>query len=1293
VLEVDPAYGRPTLVRSYNDVARYNDDVCVELSYANLTGSVLSLDAVSEAKLTDCNGGQAQTLAVERLWYDDLPWGNVGAGLYSSGMVERYDLSTGTFIDAFVTSSVLERDPHGNPVAIEQVRESDGGTRVTGLEYDEFGVAVVAQSVIASGVEADMALEIHRDTLSLAPTSVIDANGVQRRTRYDLYERPQFTSLYDPVAGQEWLLGGNEYSDPGSPAGHHVVQRRYRSWVEVDPFTIVPPDATSVATTTYFDDFGRPSRRVTDLGADYGDAQVVVGDAVLDGVGRPVFVPDPFEQGADPAEQYGTTYVYLPDGRIDCTIRGQGQQTPTTETDVSSDVYPTCHTYAVRSGEAVVEVKGPNENLSGSPQYGHYDTTRYTATGLPVATSRARIAGAEVLLDLETFTYDRLGHVAQVTRHLNLPIPPVTWSFTHDSAGHVLTADEPGTATRSFRYDEWGQRIESSWMELEGSLFVSHGTRQEYDGLGRMTRSYATRFGTLDTDAPVQRYWYDAHSGTELQPEDAFLVGKLSHVDSSDSRVANYLAYDAFGRVISEAWHDKDADETYWQRQLFSPDGAPEYLVFSLADAPGKSEGAHYLYDSAGRLRTVEWSGVGGEAFPIFDVGNIDPFGRSLSITYGNGVVESFKYRPDRRRELQSVGITGSSWSRFRAYAPPDPAGRAVFDVESVATCPPEWGCTPLISATSVSYDARNRLASVVRTGAGAPRNDEFAYDELGNLTSTMDHVAGVLREFEPDPTDRDRVARAADAGAPAGATHAYDARGSVSSIVDPSTGNVRNFGYDAAGRLASLQLEASDGKPLAEGAIRYDAMGRVAAVDVLEASTERSERLFGALIQERTVDGERRFERRIPGPDGRVAVRRGPPGDGTWIYPVGDPTGTRFTTNAGGDVVQSISYSPYGEVTSDTGVPGSDDHWTHLWNGGDLLRPFDVTMLGARAYDARNGRFLQRDPIVLATSATDANPYTFAGGDPVNFVDPSGMTPGPVDCGMNCTVDGILAAWAARGAIALLGELDLFGGSGADGSGPDPVADHARRANALAAAASADAARLTVQLAWSVAQTLPSASARMSPTGTFQAIRSPLEEVACQLSNCDAEWVDALPTVSSLKAAGTAFGFFQSSRDSALTCARTGACDAGPHLYAAMAHGNEALAYTQLAAAETVLSVWTPGGSGMTGRGGRPARITPGSLPAAEERSLLQTLSHIDASTTPRGRLARNWGAPFRNRAGDLPGGRGSASPYVEYRVAPTSGRAAGTLRVVVDRQTGEMFFTWTHYGDTGSPPFVQIR
>jgi len=50
--------------------------------------------------------------------------------------------------------------------------------------------------------------------------------------------------------------------------------------------------------------------------------------------------------------------------------------------------------------------------------------------------------------------------------------------------------------------------------------------------------------------------------------------------------------------------------------------------------------------------------------------------------------------------------------------------------------------------------------------------------------------------------------------------------------------------------------------------------------------------------------------------------------------------------------------------------------------------------------------------------------------------------------------------------------------------------------------------------------------------------------------------------------------------------------------------------------------------------------------------------------------------------------------SPYLEYRVSPPEGtNGAGVRRIVVNQETVETYYTWTHYGQAGDPAFVQIR
>ena len=112
------------------------------------------------------------------------------------------------------------------------------------------------------------------------------------------------------------------------------------------------------------------------------------------------------------------------------------------------------------------------------------------------------------------------------------------------------------------------------------------------------------------------------------------------------------------------------------------------------------------------------------------------------------------------------------------------------------------------------------------------------------------------------------------------------------------------------------------------------------------------------------------------------------------------------------------------------------------------------------------------------------------------------------------------------------------------------------------------------------------------------------------------------------------------------------------------------------------------------------PAWLTPGSLPAAEEANVLETLNHLATGGVPAwlhpnangvfGRLFRN----FPTANGDfLPGTPGTGG-YVEYDVPPPAGvLSRGPRRVVEDLATGNLYYTNTHYGDAGLPSFWRIR
>jgi RHS repeat-associated protein len=110
----------------------------------------------------------------------------------------------------------------------------------------------------------------------------------------------------------------------------------------------------------------------------------------------------------------------------------------------------------------------------------------------------------------------------------------------------------------------------------------------------------------------------------------------------------------------------------------------------------------------------------------------------------------------------------------------------------------------------------------------------------------------------------------------------------------------------------------------------------------------------------------------------------------GTVSYLHHDQAGsTRLITGSAGTITGKCSYSAYGapscEGTSTTPL-GYDAQYTSQDTGLIYMR--------ARAYDPATAQFLSVDPFVALTG----EPYSYAGDNPVNYSDPTGLVFGIPD-------------------------------------------------------------------------------------------------------------------------------------------------------------------------------------------------------------------------------------------------------------------------------------------------------
>ncbi len=334
--------------------------------------------------------------------------------------------------------------------------------------------------------------------------------------------------------------------------------------------------------------------------------------------------------------------------------------------------------------------------------------------------------------------------------------------------------------------------------------------------------------------------------------------------------------------------------------------------------------------------------------------------------------------------------------------------------------------------------DARGRLAALRLDGAELAR---LAYDAEGKLAS-VDFAGGEALTLRYDALTRAPRGYHLEGDAWAGGVDwALDARGRVGSEAVHLAGApwLRTYDYDARGLLISSrrdgETEASyaydeDGLPLwAADAAGARSLARE-GVAIASANYEYDE--LGRLARK----GDLSF---TYGPDGEVESARRGGQEWRFVY---DENRQRVLKTEGGAPVAAyvaggllsaeglavplrlagrvvgvvengafrpLATDPRGTLLGDGGPPGQPSPYgvraarpalsatlDYVERGYD--RDLGTVRMGARDYDPELGQFTTPDPLFLedlskcAESPRECNLYGYALGDPVSFVDPSGL-------------------------------------------------------------------------------------------------------------------------------------------------------------------------------------------------------------------------------------------------------------------------------------------------------------
>ncbi len=271
-------------------------------------------------------------------------------------------------------------------------------------------------------------------------------------------------------------------------------------------------------------------------------------------------------------------------------------------------------------------------------------------------------------------------------------------------------------------------------------------------------------------------------------------------------------------------------------------------------------------------------------------------------------------------------------------------------------------------SATyAYTYDAAGRLAEVQRNGSTVA---SYQYDDDGNRTGVIDSAGNRTASFD----SRDRLLSQGSV------SYEYDSAGRRSARIEASQRT--EYEYDLRGALHRVSL--ADGRHID---YLMDATGRRVGKEVDGTLVQGFLYKDDKILAELDASGQilNRFiyidARSVP-----VYFIRG----GVNYRLFTDHLGSvRAVINAStGAVVQRLDYDAFGRVLSDSN-PG----FQPFGFAGGLYDP-DTGLLrfGLRDYDPEAGRWTAADPSRFAGGST--NLYAYVGNDPVNFNDPSGLSP-----------------------------------------------------------------------------------------------------------------------------------------------------------------------------------------------------------------------------------------------------------------------------------------------------------
>ena len=639
-----------------------------------------------------------------------------------------------------------------------------------------------------------------------------------------------------------------------------------------------------------------------------------------------------------------------------------------------------------------------------------YSYNNYGIVGQQNITMTARVTAGTADAYSRSMYFDGLGRV--ISEHSDAPAGgTIVTDTVYDQRGRVSQKSYPylqGVETEKwtqYTYDILGRLTSQTNMQDNSSSTITYmqGTTDYYDPVGHRRTEVRDAFGQLTsvTQYPdagsyssffTTTYTYDSLGNlTDIwDPEynhTQMTFDSLSRmVSMSDNDIGNWTyGYDANGNLTSQTDANPpsvgpDVDFTYdLPEDLPGGQGYPVGRLSEVTDASGRTV---FQYDRDGRT-TCQGGTVNGINYTISTA--YDRLGRIASIVYPDSEQVVYNYAA-----ASLTGVSGyATFSNFTGLGQPREidfhneattmltyydATTARLKNMTTKTSPHAgsvqiqdltYGYYPNGSVETIAdsaqgtgtltfyYDGLKRLqtASSTRSDYGANGTISYQYTPSGNI-----EYNSMVGYYDYDTLHPHAVARAGTNN-----TYSYDADGNMISR------NGVAMAYDSANRLISAGGTS----------YVYNYKGRRKIKFGPSSSTTYPSKYYEC------TDGS--CTKHIFAGSRRVASKSS---SGIFYYHPDHLGGLNVGTDGTGAWQSTNFYYPYGENWAPAGIPtGAGPSYKYTDHEEDPET--GLYYCKARYYDPALGRFTTPDPMFQKLGG---NPYTYAGDNPIDFLDPLGL-------------------------------------------------------------------------------------------------------------------------------------------------------------------------------------------------------------------------------------------------------------------------------------------------------------